>query len=187
MIKGFHYIGAGHEGFGQYEYILLWMENVFQYQRLFYKLEYNLHVILNSKPEGQYFAVNWVSSVIVSVERKSWNSSFSIRLCFGIFLKSIWVGKRDGFTIFLNVLLVLAVNSNSICFCYLSKNIYPQNVWCKELNFFVGNQLFRLTNFIPFSIRSDFPRGKENVETFSLFVSYPLKQPNATHLLTFFC
>ena len=51
----------------------------------------------------------------------------------------------------------------------------------QRTEFFVGNQLFRLTNFIHFSIRSDFPRGKEDVETFSLFVSYPPQQANSTH------
>ena len=55
----------------------------------------------------------------------------------------------------------------------------------QRTEFFVENQLFRLTNFIHFSIRSDFPRGKENVETFSLFVSYPLKQPNGTRVKQF--
>ena len=52
----------------------------------------------------------------------------------------------------------------------------------QRTEFFVGNQLFQLTNFIHFSIRSDFSRGKENVETFSLLVSYPLGQSNATYL-----
>ena len=56
----------------------------------------------------------------------------------------------------------------------------------QRTEFFVGNQLFRLTNLIHFSISSDFPRGKENVVTFSLLVSYPLEQPNATQLLTIF-
>ena len=106
--------------------------------------------------------------------------------CFGGFLKSVWVGKRDGF-IFLNVLLVLVVNSNSICFSYLSKYILSSKCLMQRTEFFVGNQLFRLTNFIDFSIRSDFPRGKENMETFSLLISYLLEQPNVTHLLTIFC
>ena len=64
---------------------------------------------------------------------------------------------------------------------YLSSKCLMQRT-----EFFVGNQLIQLKIFIHLSIRSNFPRGKENVETFPLLVLYPQQQPNATHLLTIF-
>ena len=137
-------------------------------------------MFLNSKPEGQLFAVNWVKSVIVSVERKSCNSSFSVRRCFGSFLKSVWVGN------FSECIVGISWKFQFNLFVLPFKIYSSSKCLMQRTEFFVGNQLFRLTNFIHFSIRSDFPRGKKNVETFSLLVSYPLKQPNATHLLTIF-
>ena len=52
----------------------------------------------------------------------------------------------------------------------------------QRIEFFNENHSLRLTNFTHFPRTSNFPRGKGNVDTFSLLLLYPLEQPNATYL-----
>ena len=138
------------------------MENVFRCQRLFFELEYNLH-IFKFKTVGQHFAVNWVKSVIVSVERKSCNSSFSFCRCFGFFLKSVWVGKSNGFIFFLNVLLVLVVNSNSICFSNF-QNIFILKMFNPKNWNFRRKPIISINKFYQFFDKIGFSKRKKNVE-----------------------
>ena len=49
MVYGFHHTGAEREDFDQCEYVLLSMENVFQGQRLFNRLEYNILFFIKFK------------------------------------------------------------------------------------------------------------------------------------------
>ena len=51
---------------------------------------------------------------------------------------------------------------------YLAFMVFIYLIQRTELS--VGNQSLRLTNFTHFARRSDFPRGKENVDTFSKLV-----------------
>ena len=140
---------------------------MFQCQRLFYKLEYDLHVFfLNSKPEGQYFAVNWVKSFIVSVERKSCNSSFSIYRCFGCFLKSVWVGKRDGFIIFSKCIVGIGCKFQFNLFLLPFKIYLSSKCLMQRTEFFVGNQLFRLDKLYPFFYKIGFSKRKRKCGDF---------------------
>ena len=142
------------------------MENVFQCQRLFYKLEYNLHVFLNSKPEGQYFAVNWVKSVIVPVERKSCNSSFPICRCFGGYLKSVWVGKNDSFIIFFSMYccywLFIPMQFVSLIF----QNIFIPKMFDAKNWIFRRKPIISISKFYPFFDKIGFSQRKRKCGDF---------------------
>ena len=124
----------------------------------------------------------------MSAERKSCNSSgwWIIHQRFGGFLNSVVISKRDSFLIFSEWIVEIGCKSQCYLFCSRLKINFSSKCLIQRTEFFIGNQSLWFTDFTHFLRRLDFPRGKENVDTFSQLVWYPLEQLNAMHLLTIF-
>ena len=103
-------------------------------------------------------------------------------------LSYVVVSKRDSFLFFFffsEWIVGIGCKSQFSLFHFLFKINFSSKCLIQKTEFFVRNQSLRFTNFSHFSRRSDFLRGKEDVDNFSMLV-YPLEQINATHLLTIF-
>ena len=67
---------------------------------------------------------------------------FQIRRCFGFFLKSVSVGKRDGFIIFSECIVGIGCKFQFNLFLLPFKIYLSSKYLMQRTEFFVGNQLF---------------------------------------------